>query len=64
MSYLTWWRMTTASQLLRETDQPLATIAAQVGYQNEYAFSRAFKHEFSTAPGSYRRQHRNSAPSQ
>ncbi|SEG76720.1 AraC-type DNA-binding protein [Actinacidiphila yanglinensis] len=55
VAYLTWWRMTAASHLLRETNQPLQVIAAKSGYQNEYAFSRAFKREFDTAPGSYRR---------
>lgn len=55
LGYLTWWRMTSASHLLRETAQPLQAIAARAGYQNEYAFSRAFKREFGTAPGAYRR---------
>ncbi|MEU1600312.1 AraC family transcriptional regulator [Streptomyces sp. NPDC005708] len=57
LGYLTWWRMTTASHLLRETNHPLQVIVARSGYQNEYAFSRAFKREFGTAPGTYRRTH-------
>ncbi len=36
---------------------PLQAIAAKSGYQNEYAFSRAFKREFATAPSIYRRNH-------
>nr|WP_063779209.1 AraC family transcriptional regulator [Kibdelosporangium sp. MJ126-NF4]CEL14494.1 Transcriptional regulator, AraC family [Kibdelosporangium sp. MJ126-NF4]CTQ88859.1 Transcriptional regulator, AraC family [Kibdelosporangium sp. MJ126-NF4] len=54
LTYLTWWRMTIASQLLRETAQPLAKIAAKVGYQSEFAFAAAFKRHFGTPPGKYR----------
>lgn len=61
VAYLTWCRMTTASRLLRETTQPLQVIAAKSGYQNEYAFSRAFKREFATAPSIYRRTHHTAA---
>lgn len=57
LTYLTWWRMTKAGQLLARGDQPLATIARQVGYQSEFAFSKAFKREFSVSPTAYR-QHR------
>nr|WP_308200156.1 helix-turn-helix transcriptional regulator [Kibdelosporangium philippinense] len=61
LSYLTWWRMTTAGQLLSRGDQPLAAIARQVGYQSEFAFSKAFKREFSLPPSDYRRQRRAGA---
>lgn len=54
LGYLTWWRMTTAARLLRETDEPLRTIAARCGYASEYAFGKAFKRAFDTAPGQYR----------
>jgi AraC-like DNA-binding protein len=57
LTYLTWWRMTRAGQLLSRGDQPLATIARQVGYQSEFAFSKAFKREFAVSPTAYR-QHR------
>ncbi|ROO86019.1 AraC-like DNA-binding protein [Actinocorallia herbida] len=55
LAYLTWWRLTTAARLLRESDAPLAAIAAHVGYTSEYAFANAFKRTFTTAPGRYRR---------
>uniref|UniRef100_UPI0010418833 AraC family transcriptional regulator n=1 Tax=Candidatus Protofrankia californiensis TaxID=1839754 RepID=UPI0010418833 len=42
LAYLTRWRMDLAAQRLRETDDPIVAIAADVGYTSEYAFSRAF----------------------
>jgi AraC-like DNA-binding protein len=58
LGYLTSWRMTTAGRLLRETSAPLATIAQRTGYSSEFAFAKAFKREYGTAPGSYRRRAR------
>ncbi|WP_370144936.1 AraC family transcriptional regulator [Streptacidiphilus sp. EB129] len=55
LGYLTWWRMTTAARLLRTSDAPLRSIAAQVGYTSEFAFANAFKRTHGTAPGTYRR---------
>ncbi|MEV0644288.1 AraC family transcriptional regulator [Phytomonospora sp. NPDC050363] len=55
LSYLTWWRMTTAARLLRESDAPLSAVAARVGYRSEFAFATAFKREFGVAPGRHRR---------
>jgi AraC-like DNA-binding protein len=55
LTYLTWWRMTVAGRLLRESDAPLSTIAQQVGYSSEFAFAKAFKREHGIAPGRYRR---------
>jgi AraC-like DNA-binding protein len=54
MAYLTWWRMTTAARLLRESELPLTAIARQVGYGSPYAFSHAFKRQFGLSPGAYR----------
>jgi AraC-like DNA-binding protein len=56
LTYLTWWRMTTAARLLRHTDAPLGTIAGMVGYTSEFAFATAFKRHHGTTPGKYRRQ--------
>jgi AraC-like DNA-binding protein len=53
--YLTWWRMTTAARLLRESDAPLNAIADAVGYHSEFAFATAFKRQYDTPPGRYRR---------
>ncbi|MFG2821261.1 AraC family transcriptional regulator [Kitasatospora sp. NPDC048365] len=54
MAYLTWWRLTFAATLLRDTTDPLATIADRVGYGSPYAFSHAFARHFGTTPGRYR----------
>ncbi len=58
LSYLTWWRMTTAARFLRESDRPLRAVAARVGYVSEFAFARAFKRELGVAPGRYRERPR------
>ncbi|GAA3782738.1 AraC family transcriptional regulator [Plantactinospora mayteni] len=54
LTYLTWWRMTIAARLLRDSDAPLAAIARKVGYSSEYAFAHAFKREYGLAPGGFR----------
>lgn len=54
-AYLTWWRMTLATRLLRNGDAPLATVARKVGYTSEFAFAHAFKRECGVAPGGFRR---------
>jgi AraC-like DNA-binding protein len=56
LAYLTWWRLTTAARLLRETDISLHSAALRVGYTSEFAFANAFKRAFGLAPGAYRRQ--------
>lgn len=56
LTYLTWWRMTVAGRLLRDSDAPLSVVAEQVGYASEFAFAKAFKREFGIAPGRYRRE--------
>ena len=55
MRYLTRWRMQLARNKLRETSEPLATLADGLGYRSEAAFCRAFKREFGVSPGSVRR---------
>jgi AraC-like DNA-binding protein len=57
LSYVAWCRMTAAATALRDTTRPVAAVAAGVGYTSEFAFSRAFRREFGTAPGAYRREH-------
>lgn len=54
MRYLTHWRMQLAHGKIRETSEPLAAIAFDLGYRSEAAFSRAFKRVFDTSPGSVR----------
>ena len=55
LTYLTWWRMTVAARLLRESDATVAVVARRVGYSSEFAFATAFRREHGTAPGRYRR---------
>jgi AraC-like DNA-binding protein len=58
LTYLTRWRMTIAAQLLRETDLPIESVAARVGYASPFAFGKAFKRSMGDAPGAYRRARR------
>ncbi|MFC0432248.1 AraC family transcriptional regulator [Kutzneria buriramensis] len=55
LTYLTWWRMTTAARLLRDTGAPLNAVAVKVGYSSEFAFAAAFKRAHGSPPGQYRR---------
>jgi AraC-like DNA-binding protein len=54
MTYVTYWRLTCAARLLRQTTFGLATIARQVGYSSEFAFATAFSREYGLAPGQFR----------
>jgi AraC-like DNA-binding protein len=63
LAYLSWWRMTLAARVLRESDAPLSTVARQTGYTSEFAFANAFKREYGIAPGRYRK-HKPAAPAQ
>ena len=55
IQYLTQWRMLLASNLLCRSNASLASIAHEVGYQTDTAFSRAFRREFGTPPAAWRR---------
>lgn len=55
MQYLTQWRMLLASNLLSRSNAPLASIAQDVGYQTDTAFSRAFRREYGAPPAAWRR---------
>jgi AraC-like DNA-binding protein len=55
MQYLTLWRMHVAAQRLREGRDSIAQIGFAIGYESEAAFSRAFKRQFGTSPGSWRK---------
>lgn len=57
MQYLTTWRMVKATELLRESRLGLKEVAAQVGYESEVSFSKAFKRWAGVAPSFYRYQY-------
>jgi transcriptional regulator GlxA family with amidase domain len=54
MAYLTQWRLQLGAQLLTSTSHGVAQIAAEVGYESEPAFNRAFKREFGAPPARFR----------
>jgi AraC-like DNA-binding protein len=60
MTYLTRWRLQLAARSLEGTPRGIAEIAADVGYESEAAFNRAFKREFGQPPGRYRSVHKRS----
>ena len=52
--FLTTIRMGEAARRLKETDEPLKSIAASCGYQDYFYFSRIFKMYFGIPPTEYR----------
>ena len=54
IEYVTGWRMQLAAERLRTTRDPIATIAADVGYESEASFNRAFKRVTGATPGALR----------
>jgi AraC-like DNA-binding protein len=64
LEYLTWWRMTLAARMLRESDETVGRVARRVGYASEFAFGTAFRRRFGVAPGRYRRLLDAGAPGQ
>ena len=55
MSYLTRWRLRLGARTLTSTSRSVAQIAAEVGYDSEAAFNRAFKREYGLPPARYRK---------
>jgi AraC-like DNA-binding protein len=55
MKYAMNLKMSAASDLLRTTSEPLAAVAARVGFDDEYHFAKRFKQWSGTAPGAHRR---------
>jgi AraC-like DNA-binding protein len=55
MQYLANWRMQVGAGLLRNTNSPVASVAQEVGYDSEAAFSKAFKRLVGSTPGAWRR---------
>ena len=63
MQYLAQWRMQVAANLLSQGGAKVATIGAEVGYDSEAAFSRAFKKSTGLAPGAWREARRTAQSS-
>jgi AraC-like DNA-binding protein len=62
MSYLTRWRLLLAARMLKSSRRGVANIAAEVGYESEAAFNRAFKRQFSVPPARFRGAARRPMP--
>jgi AraC-like DNA-binding protein len=62
MQYLTQWRMQVAANLLTQSGAKVAAIGAEVGYDSEAAFSRAFKKATGLAPGAWRQARPGGSP--
>jgi AraC-like DNA-binding protein len=55
MAYLTDWRLELGAEALRATSRSVLQVAAEVGYESEAAFNRAFKRRFGKPPAQFRR---------
>ncbi len=55
LAYLTNWRIDKAKRLLLTSKENIGTIATNVGYQSEAAFSRVFKARVNETPAGFRR---------
>jgi AraC-like DNA-binding protein len=58
MTYLTKWRLQLGARMLRASSRSIAEVAAEVGYESEPAFNRAFKRAFGAPPARFRSQAR------
>lgn len=61
MQYLANWRIQRGAALLRESSATVATVALEVGYESEAAFSRAFKRLVGVPPATWRRRQSRAA---
>jgi len=56
MQYLARWRIQIAAKILSEASSNIASIAEEIGYESEAAFSRAFKKLVGVPPSVWRRR--------
>jgi AraC-like DNA-binding protein len=56
LAYLARWRLQLALRLLETSRKSVQQVAAEVGYESEAAFNRAFKREFGDPPARYRKR--------
>jgi AraC family transcriptional regulator, alkane utilization regulator len=62
IEYVTGWRMQLAAERIRSSGESLSAIAADVGYESEAAFNRAFKRVTGVTPGRWRDRSEFSSP--
>jgi AraC-like DNA-binding protein len=55
MQYLANWRIQLGARMLLDSNRTVATIALEVGYESEAAFSRAFRRLVGSPPATWRR---------
>ena len=58
LTYTNQWHMQTATDLLETSDLSVSQIAAQIGYESEAAFRKAYKKTTGSPPGAVRRNAR------
>ena len=56
IAFLNEYRLNTAAEALRTTDETVLTIASRCGFENLSYFNRAFKAHFSMTPRDYRKK--------
>jgi AraC-like DNA-binding protein len=61
LSYLNHLRMQHAVQLLNSTDLPIKQISDQLGFSEQFYFSRAFSKMYNHSPTEHRRRYRGKA---
>lgn len=54
IEYLNFYRISTSTRLLRETDHEISDIALEIGFNNISYFNRTFKRYMHVTPGEYR----------
>lgn len=62
ITYLTAWRMALAADLLDDSGATVAAVARQVGYDNPFTFSAAFKRHHGSSPSHFRDAKRAAPP--
>ena len=56
IEYLNQYRLSTAANLLKTTDNSIMDISFECGYNNVSYFNRAFKTKYNLTPKEYRRR--------
>lgn len=62
MQQVSYLRMRHAADLLTSTDYSIESIAREVGYRNQFAFSNAFSRWIGWRPSDYRMKKMNGVP--